>query len=447
MRTLNWLSLGVNVFFHFVHLLQTHVFYDGLAPTVYEGASQGSVIFMLLFIFMMETERRGVFFGYGVATALDVSDIVKRYHGYIFSWAVIFTFWYHPMEPTMGHLFGFCHTWMVMLQGSLMYTTAHLNYYWRLVCESWVFIHATVIAMQTLPGWPMFSFGFGAVFVVTQLPGLPCMLKLHPVVRVIPAAIFAIFWVMLGYMSSAVAGTNPGQLLGIPVTMWLCPTILNLFMLGVLRSGEKCCWKHRTGASEPPAEVNTRNTALWTVLAAFVMVIVVFFTVLSEHMTTFLPASWIADCDANIRGLTTTEAELCSTYKNGTEVFGSVYTHDPNATAWKNLKNLCTTPDTSCLAHEVTMETMDATLTCCAPYPRGFTATMLTYLPMGAGTALVFLIMLEALPAHVLTHNKVRKRRATWSKCLCWQCCCCDSVESKRTENNLGEQTAGMEAH
>merc|ERR1719183_343984 len=252
---------------------------------------------------------------------------------------------------------------------------------------------------------------------------------------------------MLGYMSSAVAGTNPGQLLGIPVTMWLCPTILNLFMLGVLRSGEKCCWKHRTGASEPPAEVNTRNTALWTVLAAFVMVIVVFFTVLSEHMTTFLPASWIADCDANIRGLTTTEAELCSTYKNGTEVFGSVYTHDPNATAWKNLKNLCTTPDTSCLAHEVTMETMDATLTCCAPYPRGFTATMLTYLPMGAGTALVFLIMLEALPAHVLTHNKVRKRRATWSKCLCWQCCCCDSVESKRTENNLGEQTAGMEAH
>ena len=81
MRTLNWISLGVNVFFHFAHLLQTHVFYDALAPTVYEGASQGSVIFMLLFIMMMETERRGIFFGYGIATALDVSDIVKRYHG------------------------------------------------------------------------------------------------------------------------------------------------------------------------------------------------------------------------------------------------------------------------------------------------------------------------------------------------------------------------------
>ena len=74
--------------------------------------------------------------------------VVHFFSGYMFSWAVIFTFWYHPMEPTMGHLFGFMHTWMVMLQGSLMFTTAHLNYYWRLACESWVFIHATVIAMQ-----------------------------------------------------------------------------------------------------------------------------------------------------------------------------------------------------------------------------------------------------------------------------------------------------------
>ena len=81
MRTLNWISLGVNAFFHLVHLVQTHVFYDGLAPTVFEFASQGSVIFMLLFIFMMESERRGTFFGYGLANALEVTDIIKRYHG------------------------------------------------------------------------------------------------------------------------------------------------------------------------------------------------------------------------------------------------------------------------------------------------------------------------------------------------------------------------------
>ena len=81
MRTLNWISLGVNMFFHVVHLAQTHVFYDSLAPTVFEAASQGSVIFMLMFIILLETERRGVFFGYGIANSLDVLDIIKRYHG------------------------------------------------------------------------------------------------------------------------------------------------------------------------------------------------------------------------------------------------------------------------------------------------------------------------------------------------------------------------------
>ena len=31
-----------------------------------------------------------------------------------------------------------------MLQGSLMYTTVHLNRYWRMICEAWVFLHGTV---------------------------------------------------------------------------------------------------------------------------------------------------------------------------------------------------------------------------------------------------------------------------------------------------------------
>jgi hypothetical protein len=29
---------------------------------------------------------------------LEAVDVAKRYHGYVFSWAVIYTFWYHPME-------------------------------------------------------------------------------------------------------------------------------------------------------------------------------------------------------------------------------------------------------------------------------------------------------------------------------------------------------------
>ena len=251
------------------------------------------------------------------------------------------------------------------------------------------------------------------------------MLKLHPVIRLIPVFIFIIIWVMLGFMSATVASTNPGRLLGIPVIMWLCPSALNLFMLGVLRVGERFCWSHRKGTSEPPAETNSCKVAAWTFLAGLVMAVIVFFTVMSEHLTVFLPSKTVANCDANVRGISATEAELCATYNNGTEAFGSTYIHDPNITAWANLRNLCTTPDSSCASHEITMQTMDAKIECCAYYPKGLIATLLTYLPMAVGTSLLPLILMEALPAHLLTHNKVRKRRGTWSKCLCWQCCCC----------------------
>jgi len=231
-------------------------------------------------------------------------------------------------------------------------------------------------------------------------------------------------------MSSAVASTNPGRLMGTPVILWFSPQALNLFMLGVLRVGERFCWSHRKGTSEPPAEVNPRKVAAWTLLAGVVMTIVVFFTVVSEHMTVFLPSKLVGYCDANVRGISATEAELCATYNNGTETFGSTYIHDPNITAWANLRNLCTTPDSSCASHEITMQTMDAKIDCCAYYPKGLIAVVLTYLPMALGTALLPLIMMEALPAHLLTHNKVKKRRGTWSKCFCWQCYGCKSDEN-----------------
>ena len=70
------------------------------------GAPQGSVVLLLVFVLLMENPRRGLFFGYkapGLRTAVDVT---KRYHGYLFSWAVIYTFWYHPMEDTGGHILG-----------------------------------------------------------------------------------------------------------------------------------------------------------------------------------------------------------------------------------------------------------------------------------------------------------------------------------------------------
>lgn len=153
LRNINWVALGINFFCWLLHLLHTHIWYDALAVSVHEMSSQGSVILMLVFVLMIEAPRRGLFLGEKRTFVPNTEAllIVKKYHGYVFSWAVIYTFWYHPMEGYLGHLFGFFHVWIVMLQGSLMYTTVHLNRYWRLVCEAWVFIHGSVISMQTLP--------------------------------------------------------------------------------------------------------------------------------------------------------------------------------------------------------------------------------------------------------------------------------------------------------
>ena len=41
----------------------------------------------------------------------------------------------------------------------------------------------------------MFTFGFGAIFVLTQLPGLPCLKRKHIGIRLIPLIIFIINYV------------------------------------------------------------------------------------------------------------------------------------------------------------------------------------------------------------------------------------------------------------
>ena len=228
LRRINWISLGCNFFFWLLHLLHTHIWYDATAPTAHEMSSQGSVILMLIFVLMMEGPKRGLFFGRPAMTwSLSAIDVVKRYHGYAFSWAVIYTFWYHPMEGYLGHVFGFAHVWMVMFQGSMMYTTAHLNKYWRMICEAWVFLHGMVISMQTLSSnsWPMFTFGFGAIFAMTQVPGLPCLQDRHVVLRLLPTVIFAVVYVLV--FVATPGWTKPQVFVFIPSAEYLGAIAMN----------------------------------------------------------------------------------------------------------------------------------------------------------------------------------------------------------------------------
>ncbi|WP_461121023.1 hypothetical protein [Saccharothrix stipae] len=175
LHRVNVIALAANGGFIALHAVQTWVFYDGIAQDVSIFSSQGSVVLLLVAVLLMENKRRGLFLGRRAPIAADVVAFVRRYHGYLFSWAAIYTFWYHPMESTSGHLIGFFYMFLLLFQSSLMFTTAHTNRWWTLGLELMVALHGTLVAvMNSGPNgiWPMFLFGFVGVFVITQLHGV-----------------------------------------------------------------------------------------------------------------------------------------------------------------------------------------------------------------------------------------------------------------------------------
>jgi hypothetical protein len=173
LHPVNVWALGVNAFFILLHFVQTHLWYDGLAQDVSVFSSQGSVILMLVAILLMENQRRGLFLGNKVSFAKRIGSFARKYHGYLFAWATVYTFWYHPMENTVAHLAGFFYMFLLLLQGSLFLTRIHINKWWTLTQEVLVGVHGTLVALMQGNGlWPMFAFGFAGIFILTQMHGL-----------------------------------------------------------------------------------------------------------------------------------------------------------------------------------------------------------------------------------------------------------------------------------
>lgn len=173
LHRVNWLALGANAFFIGLHFVQTHLWYDGLAQDVSIWSSQISVIILLVWVLLMENSRRGLFFGRKAPIGREIIRFARKYHGYYFAWAIVYTFWYHPMVATPGHLLGFAYTFLLMLQGSLFFTRVHINRWWMFFQEFTVLAHGTMVAFFQGAGlWPMFAFGFGAMFIMTQMHGL-----------------------------------------------------------------------------------------------------------------------------------------------------------------------------------------------------------------------------------------------------------------------------------
>ena len=173
LHKVNIAALAVNAGFIGLHFLQTHIWYDGLAQDVSIFSSQGSVIVLLVWVMLMENSRRGMFFGKKMPISKEIIRVARKYHGYFFAWATIYTFWYHPMVSTSGHLIGFLYMFLLLLQGSLFFTRIHINKWWMFVNEFAVLVHGTLVAVMQGTGiWPMFAFGFGGIFIITQMHGL-----------------------------------------------------------------------------------------------------------------------------------------------------------------------------------------------------------------------------------------------------------------------------------
>jgi hypothetical protein len=223
----NVLALAANAFFITLHLLQTYVWYDGLAQDVHEATAQWSVIVLLMAVVIIENQRRGIAFGMPLGFVTEAAQVVRRYHGYYFAWATIYTFWYHPMIGTTGHLAGFLYMFLLLLQGSLFFTRAHTNRYWMVTQEVSVAAHGALVAWMQVQGWEMFLCGFLGMFVITQMHGLGWSRSVR-------------WGVGLGYVA-LLAVVYSGQwdrlpvVLGIPATIIPGAIALSLVVLGALR--------------------------------------------------------------------------------------------------------------------------------------------------------------------------------------------------------------------
>jgi hypothetical protein len=197
LHPVNLIALGFNLTFVLLHVLQTKVFYDGLAQDTPVMSSQLSVIFLLVFVLMMENSRRGLYFGHKDPFLDKPAGFLRRYHGYYFSWAIVYTFWFHPIEDNIGHLLGTFYTLLLLLQGSLFFTRFHRDRIWTVLLEVFVLAHGSMVAYLSMQGdlWQKFLMGFAALFVITQMHGIGLGKRARwAIVLSYIAAVFYLYW-------------------------------------------------------------------------------------------------------------------------------------------------------------------------------------------------------------------------------------------------------------
>ena len=143
----HYIFLAGTGLFMLLHLLQTHLKYDGIAQDTAELCPIIGTVLTLVVLALMQQTERGLVFGYGLEgeTFIALTNIARRFHPFVVAWNIMFTFWYHPMEGGWHHLPGFLPLFCILIQGCLLFTTAHLNPIWRVGLELMGFPHAIYV--------------------------------------------------------------------------------------------------------------------------------------------------------------------------------------------------------------------------------------------------------------------------------------------------------------
>ena len=178
---------GLMAFFNVVCIglgyVHKRFYYDGLAGTLNESVAQNAVVLYLGIVLLMETPRRGVFFGRGRSYFCFRDEVQKallrflvQNHGYLFSLAFTLNLHYQAIESTSSHFFGYFYQMLLILQGTLLFNNAHKDRRWTFWLECLVVLHAVGVAViQNTAAVCMFGFGFSLVTLVSQLWGHPAV--------------------------------------------------------------------------------------------------------------------------------------------------------------------------------------------------------------------------------------------------------------------------------
>ena len=95
--------------------------------------------------------------------------------------------------------------------------------------ESWVWFHGFSVAIMVSSGdwWKeaepfMFGFGFGTMFFITQLYGLPFWRKISPWWRFVPAVVWIVATVVAVTVTDDISNSRLSTLVMIPSGQWAC---------------------------------------------------------------------------------------------------------------------------------------------------------------------------------------------------------------------------------